>query len=86
MIRPAAIKRETTTVTQIPETRTCGAQPPDPPEIVEVDSPVVSCDGNGGPLGHPRVWLNMNGKGAIDCPYCDRRFVLKPGAGSTPGH
>jgi uncharacterized Zn-finger protein len=52
---------------------------PEPPEIVEVNDEVVVCDG-GGALGHPRVWLNMEGKGQIDCPYCDRRFVLRQGA------
>jgi len=31
-----------------------------------------------GPLGHPRVWLTIPPeKGHVDCPYCDRRFVLK---------
>ena len=58
----------------------------DAPEIIEVESETVSCDGGGGALGHPRVWLNMEGKGQIDCPYCDRRFVLKPGAGAKAGH
>jgi len=57
----------------------------EPPETVEVDDEVVSCDG-GGALGHPRVWLNMEGKGQIDCPYCDRRFVLRPGAQASAGH
>ncbi len=50
--------------------------PPDPPDVVEAETETVKCDG-GGALGHPRVWLNMAGKGAVDCPYCDRRFVLK---------
>jgi uncharacterized Zn-finger protein len=46
-----------------------------------VDTEVLSCDGGGGPLGHPRVYLNMEGKGRIDCPYCGRRFVLNRAAG-----
>ena len=49
----------------------------EPPEIVTVETPKVACDGGKGPLGHPRVYLNMEGKGEIDCPYCGRRFVLK---------
>ena len=57
----------------------------EPPEILEVDSEVVACDG-GGALGHPRVFLNMEGRGQVDCPYCDRRFVLKAGAGGPGGH
>ena len=56
------------------------------PEAVEVDTEVVDCDGGGGALGHPRVWLNMAGQGEIDCPYCDRRFVLKIGGGAGAGH
>lgn len=57
----------------------------EPPEIIEVDSEVVDCDG-GGALGHPRVWLNMEGRGQVDCPYCDRRFVLKAGAAAGARH
>ena len=57
----------------------------DNPEVIEIDSETVACDG-GGALGHPRVWLNCRGKGAVDCPYCDRRFVLKPGAKGAGGH
>jgi len=57
------------------------------PEVVEIDSETVACDGGGGgALGHPRVWLNCRGKGTVDCPYCDRQYVLKPGAKGTGGH
>ncbi len=48
-----------------------------PPETVYVDETVVACDGNGGPLGHPRVYLNMGADGIVECPYCDRRFVMR---------
>lgn len=61
------------------------SDPLKPPETIEVDREVVACDG-GGALGHPRVFLNMEGQGQIDCPYCDRRFVLKPGAAAAGGH
>ena len=60
--------------------------PLDPPEVVEVDCEIVACEGEGGALGHPRVFLNMQGKGWIDCPYCDRRFVLRVGAKASGGH
>ncbi len=53
------------------------------PEQIEVESEIVACDGGGGPLGHPRVYLNMHGRGFIECGYCDRRFVLKAGAKSA---
>ncbi len=58
---------------------------PAPPEVIEIDSETVACDG-GGALGHPRVWLNARGKGRVDCPYCDRQYVLKPGAKGASGH
>ena len=51
-----------------------------PLETIEADDTVVACDGGNGPLGHPRVYLNMGDKGQIDCPYCGRHYVLKPGA------
>ena len=49
----------------------------EPPETIFVEDNVVGCDGGGGPLGHPRVFLNLEADGAIDCPYCGRRFVVK---------
>jgi uncharacterized Zn-finger protein len=51
-----------------------------PPEIVEVASRRVACEGEGGALGHPRVWLEMGGADFVECLYCDRRFVLKASA------
>ncbi len=57
-----------------------------PPEVTEIDSETVACDGGDGALGHPRVWLNTGGKGVVDCPYCDRQFVTKPGAKGAGGH
>ena len=50
----------------------------EPPETEHVEQEVVACDG--GPLGHPRVFLNMEGKGEVQCPYCGKAFVLKEGA------
>lgn len=57
----------------------------DPPETIEVEETVVACNGGGGVLGHPRVFLNLETEGAIDCPYCDRRFVLKADAAAGAG-
>jgi uncharacterized Zn-finger protein len=48
----------------------------EPPQTIEVDSREVACDGGDGPLGHPRVFLNMGGADHIDCPYCGIRFRL----------
>jgi uncharacterized Zn-finger protein len=50
------------------------------PEVIEVDFDVVACDGGGGALGHPRVYLSLAGRDFVECGYCDRRFVRKAGA------
>lgn len=51
-----------------------------PPEIVVVRSGRIACNGVGGALGHPRVWLEMGEATFVECPYCDRRFVLPEGS------
>lgn len=55
------------------------------PEIVRVSAHRVACDGVGGALGHPRVWLELGAEGKVDCPYCDRRFVMADHADETAG-
>ncbi|MEM7499123.1 MAG: zinc-finger domain-containing protein [Pseudomonadota bacterium] len=52
----------------------------DVPEIEEVTTSRVHCDGKGGALGHPRVYMQIGPRGYVDCGYCDKRFVLKDGA------
>ncbi|MBN8532360.1 MAG: zinc-finger domain-containing protein [Alphaproteobacteria bacterium] len=49
-------------------------------ETITVNSTEVACDGGTGPLGHPKVYLNMQSHGKIDCPYCGRHFILAEGA------
>lgn len=51
----------------------------DEPETVIVEHSRVSCDGGGGALGHPKIFLQMGPNRQVDCPYCDKRFVLKDG-------
>ncbi|MEM1300176.1 MAG: zinc-finger domain-containing protein [Pseudomonadota bacterium] len=53
----------------------------DAPEIEYVAMRRVCCDGGGGALGHPRVWLTIGDSGWVECGYCDKRFVLAEGAG-----
>lgn len=48
-----------------------------PPETMVVSTRTPACDGDEGPLGHPRVYLNMGSGAQVTCPYCDRLFVLK---------
>lgn len=81
-----------------------------PPEVLKTETRRVSCDGasdiRGGTsyrpaaLGHPRIYLEIDEHGYVDCGYCDRRFVLKGGPadgadqselpdiseGADPGH
>ena len=48
-------------------------------ETIEVLQHEIVCDGGGGPLGHPRIYLHLDphlGERAI-CPYCSRTYVLK---------
>lgn len=56
-----------------------------PPETTRVTHPRVACDGASelpglAALGHPRVWLQIDESGYVDCGYCDRRFVLIGGS------
>ncbi len=53
----------------------------EPVETIYVEESTVDCDGGGGPLGHPKVYLNLAAKGETDCPYCGRRYILKEGGG-----
>jgi uncharacterized Zn-finger protein len=48
-------------------------------EPIATDQSTVSCDGGGGALGHPRVFLHME-DGRVECPYCGRQYVLMGGA------
>jgi uncharacterized Zn-finger protein len=51
------------------------------PETIRVATSRVVCDGasdipGGAALGHPRVFLEIDESGFVECGYCDRRFVL----------
>jgi uncharacterized Zn-finger protein len=48
-----------------------------PFETVYVEASVVACDGGGGVGGHPKVYLNLNAAGNVECPYCSRNFVRR---------
>jgi len=52
----------------------------DADEPIYVNDKRVACDGNGGALGHPRIFLTMDPDKETVCPYCSRRFVY---AGDT---
>jgi len=49
-----------------------------PFEVIHVQSHSVACDGGGGALGHPKVYLHIDHeKGSITCPYCSRMYVMR---------
>lgn len=49
-------------------------------ETVSVTTDKIVCDGNGGALGHPRIYMTMGRAGRIDCPYCGKRYVKSKAA------
>lgn len=59
--------------------------PANTPEIIVVsdDTDEVSCDGGGGPLGHPKVWYVFD-HDSVECGYCDRLFLK--GESAMLGH
>lgn len=50
-----------------------------PPEQITVPTKRVACDGGGGALGHPLVYMDMGEDDFVECGYCDRRFVIASG-------
>ncbi|XP_076972923.1 NADH dehydrogenase [ubiquinone] iron-sulfur protein 6, mitochondrial [Tamandua tetradactyla] len=43
--------------------------------VSEVDNRVISCDGGGGALGHPRVYINLDKETKTGtCGYCGLQF------------
>lgn len=56
-----------------------------PTETIPVRERVVACDGGGGTLGHPRVFLRIVEQQVL-CPYCSRLYVLEAGAGHGADH
>ncbi len=47
-----------------------------PEESIEVKTKRVACDGGGGSLGHPKVYLEMGNASEVTCPYCSRHYVF----------
>ncbi|XP_074843998.1 NADH dehydrogenase [ubiquinone] iron-sulfur protein 6, mitochondrial [Carettochelys insculpta] len=43
--------------------------------VTEVESRVISCDGGGGALGHPKVYINLDKETKTGtCGYCGLQF------------
>ena len=77
-----ASKAKITSKTKVEPAPAPGFLTPDlpAPEVIVVRSGRIACDGVGGALGHPRVYLEMGEASFVECPYCDRRFVLPTGS------
>jgi uncharacterized Zn-finger protein len=56
-----------------------------PFETIYINETVAACNGGGGALGHPRVYLNLGPAGKVECPYCSRLFVNRVMQGSETG-
>jgi uncharacterized Zn-finger protein len=56
-----------------------------PFETIPIDSMIAACNGGGGPLGHPKVYLNLSADGKVECPYCSRLFVYRGHAADGHG-
>jgi uncharacterized Zn-finger protein len=52
-------------------------------KIIETKKEIERCDGGGGVLGHPVVYLNLGKEGRVVCPYCSRLFLKFPHISST---
>jgi len=46
-------------------------------QSIVVEDHVVCCNGGGGVLGHPAVFLSLEKTGDVVCPYCSKHFVWK---------
>ncbi|KAI9204007.1 uncharacterized protein BJ171DRAFT_442844 [Polychytrium aggregatum] len=60
---------------------------PNPPSAMEliheepirfVEGRVTHCDGDGGALGHPRVYINLDKGVPVGCGYCGIKYQQKP--------
>jgi uncharacterized Zn-finger protein len=56
-----------------------------PFETIYINETVAACNGGGGSLGHPRVFLNLGRDGKVECPYCSRLFVNRAMQEPAPG-
>ena len=57
--------------------------PVEAPEIIEVDNTRVACDGDRRRAGPSPRLLEMGDENFVECPYCDRRFVLQDRGADT---
>ena len=44
-------------------------------KVITTNQSRVACNGGGGPLGHPKIFLTLGNDGRVSCPYCSCVFV-----------
>ena len=54
-----------------------GAVPSPAAETIFTNDSRVACNGGGGPLGHPRIFLQIGHENQIACPYCGRVYKYR---------
>jgi len=42
--------------------------------IIFTETRIAVCEGGGGPLGHPKIYINLDKPGSRPCGYCGLRF------------
>ncbi len=43
--------------------------------VIVTNQSRVACNGGGGPLGHPQIFLSLGNDGKVTCPYCSCVFI-----------
>ena len=46
------------------------------PEVIECNTKIISCGGDPD-LAHPIIYIEIERKGVMICPYCSRHYIYK---------
>ncbi|KAI8615572.1 zinc-finger domain-containing protein [Chytriomyces sp. MP71] len=85
--RSQAVKQEAMTGPRFEQTNM--ALQPNPVAAIDLIAAVpvkmvagrkATCDGGGGALGHPKVYINLDDGEAVGCGYCGLKFQKDPHA------
>jgi len=44
--------------------------------VIKTKKRIIWCNGGGGALGHPKVFINLDKPGVHYCPYCGQGFMM----------
>jgi uncharacterized Zn-finger protein len=71
LVEPSAVRANTHTISR---------SHMGPFETIYINETIAACNGGGGALGHPRVFLNLGRDGKVECP---NRAMQEPAGGAT---